>query len=79
MDLLEGIQFPDRYMKTRSTLHLESDKYVKENKVDELALVAASVKARRRPGLKYWKLERQRLRRWKKHKCPLVPSRIICT
>lgn len=59
----------DRYIPSHSSVRLASAQYVKDNTVDELALVAANVKARKRPGLKFWKMEKQRLRKLKQGKC----------
>lgn len=56
IDLLEGLIIEDLRLPNNASVHAASAQFVKDNTVDELALVAAQVAARKKPGAYFRKL-----------------------
>lgn len=69
VDLLEGLVIEDSRLPSHASVKAASAQYVKDNTVDELALVAAQVAARRKPGAFFRKLFKLEEKRRKENKC----------
>lgn len=69
IDLLAGLVIEDSRLPSYASIKMESAQFVKDNTVDELALVAAQVAARKKPGAFFRKLFKLEKQQRKANKC----------
>lgn len=69
VDLLAGVEIEHSGLPTYQSVKQESAQFVKDNSVDELAIVAAQVAAKKKPGAYFRKLLKQQEQQRKSNKC----------